>query len=106
MLIQTGDPSGTGWGGPGYAFENETHPELNFDSPGAVAMANFGSPNTNGSQFFITMVPLPDLNGQYTVFGRVVEGMNVIESLGPQDPTQNGPTGTAVRILSIKIDHK
>ena len=78
FMIQGGDPEGTGRGGPGYKFEDECRPDLIFDKPGKLAMANAG-PNTNGSQFFITTVPTPWLNNKHTIFGEVVEGQNVIE---------------------------
>lgn len=78
FMIQGGDPEGTGRGGPGYRFEDECRPDLIFDKPGKLAMANAG-PNTNGSQFFITTVPTPWLNNKHTIFGEVVEGQNVIE---------------------------
>jgi len=80
FMIQGGDPDGTGRGGPGYRFEDECRPELIFDKPGKLAMANAG-PNTNGSQFFITTVPTPWLNNKHTIFGEVVEGQKVIESI-------------------------
>jgi peptidyl-prolyl cis-trans isomerase A (cyclophilin A) len=69
FMIQGGDPTGTGMGGPGYAFRDETNPDLKFDRPGRMAMANSG-PNTNGSQFFITEVPYESLNGHYSLFGQ------------------------------------
>jgi peptidyl-prolyl cis-trans isomerase A (cyclophilin A) len=80
FMIQGGDPEGTGRGGPGYKFEDECRPDLIFDKPGKLAMANAG-PNTNGSQFFITTVPTPWLNNKHTIFGEVVEGQNVVESI-------------------------
>jgi cyclophilin family peptidyl-prolyl cis-trans isomerase len=69
FMIQGGDPTGTGRGDPGYKFKNETSPDLTFDRPGRMAYANAG-PDTNGSQFFITEVPYPSLNGGYTIFGQ------------------------------------
>jgi len=90
FMIQGGDPAGTGFGGPGYQFEDETKGSPHsFDKSGKLAMANAG-PNTNGSQFFITVVPTEWLTGKHTIFGEVVEGQNVVEKIvnsptGPQD---------------------
>lgn len=80
FMIQGGDPMGMGIGGPGYQFEDEIVKDLVFDCPGRLAMANSG-PNTNGSQFFITVVPTPWLNGRHTIFGQVIEGQKVIEDI-------------------------
>ena len=83
FMIQGGDPSGTGRGGQsifGRSFEDEFKPNIVFDKAGLLAMANAG-PNTNGSQFFITTVPTPHLNGRHTIFGEVVEGMNVVRKI-------------------------
>ncbi|HEX8992324.1 MAG TPA: peptidylprolyl isomerase [Anaerolineales bacterium] len=101
----TGDPSGTGFGGPGYYFKNEISLQLLFDKPGVVAMFNSG-PDTNGSQFFITYAPQIKLDGSYTIFGQVIQGMNVVESLTPRDPatTQGLPPGD--KILSVTIQEK
>jgi cyclophilin family peptidyl-prolyl cis-trans isomerase len=84
FLIQTGDPTGTGRGGPGYRFPDEIHPELRHDGPGVLSMANAG-PNTNGSQFFITHVATPWLDGKHAVFGKLVDGSNVLYSIEQGD---------------------
>jgi len=87
FMAQGGDPTGTGGGGPGYEFEDETSNGLVFDHPGLLAMANAG-PGTNGSQFFITYAPTDWLNGAHTIFGSVYQGMDVAELLRPRDPDQ------------------
>ena len=102
FVAQAGDPSGTGFGTPGYAFADEIS-DLKFDKAGVVAMANSG-PDTNGSQFFITYAPLPDLDGGYTIFGQVIEGMDVAEKLSPRDPNQTLglPPGDQIESVEIK----
>jgi cyclophilin family peptidyl-prolyl cis-trans isomerase len=104
-LAQTGDPSGTGYGTPGYAYKNEISPDLLYDGPGVVGMANSGA-DSNGSQFFITESALPDLNGSYTIFGHVIQGMDVVNSLTPRDPSQSGELPPGDKILSVTIEEK
>jgi peptidyl-prolyl cis-trans isomerase A (cyclophilin A) len=90
FMVQGGDPTGTGMGGPGYQFEDECPPDgPGFDRPGLLAMANSG-PNSNGSQFFVTVAPAPWLDGKHTIFGEVTEGYDIVERIagvetGPQD---------------------
>jgi len=100
FMAQGGDPTGTGGGGPGYQFVNEDS-DLTFDKAGVVAMANSGR-DTNGSQFFVTFVPYPGLNGNYTIFGQIVSGMDVVNGITRRDPSQN-PDYPGDTIESIKI---
>ena len=104
FIAQAGDPSGTGQGGPGYFFKNEVS-DLKFDKPGMVGMANSG-PDTNGSQFFITFAPVSHLDGGYTIFGQVINGMDVAEMLTPRDPEQGFILPPGDKIISVDIEEK
>ena len=103
IVAQTGDPTSTGIGNPGYYIDHEVHSSLKYDKPGMVGMANSG-PDTNGSQFFITMVPAPTLDGGYTLFGQVISGMEVLSKLTPRDPQSglNLPPGDKVIRVTIE----
>jgi cyclophilin family peptidyl-prolyl cis-trans isomerase len=105
FVAQAGDPSGTGYGGPGYAFRNESSPDYTFDGPGILAMANAGA-DSNGSQFFITYDATPQLNGSYTIFGHVISGMEVLESLTPRDPSSNADLPPGDLILKVTIEQR
>jgi peptidyl-prolyl cis-trans isomerase A (cyclophilin A) len=109
FMIQGGDPLATGTGTPGYSFQNEISPDLKFDREGRLGMANAGVPNTNGSQFFVTLAPKDFLNGGYTVWGQVVDGMDVVKAIG-KVPTKVGPGGEKsspimpVRLIRVTIE--
>ena len=105
FVAQAGDPTGTGFGGPGDAFDNEVSPDLIFDQAGVLGMANAG-PGSNGSQFFITLGPAPHLDGGYTIFGRVIEGMDVVNSLTERNPEQNANLPPGDKILSVSIEER
>jgi cyclophilin family peptidyl-prolyl cis-trans isomerase len=105
FMAQAGDPSATGIGWPGYRCSDELNPELIFDGPGVLGMANSG-PDTNGSQFFITLDAQPQLDGRHTVFGRVVEGMDVVESLAARDPQTVPPDEPGDHVLAITVEEK
>lgn len=100
FMVQGGDPTGTGRGGPGYDFKDEFDPKLRHDKPGVLSMANSG-PNTNGSQFFITHLPTPWLDGKHSVFGQVVKGLDVLMSIPPRDPMLLG--APAVKLQTVEI---
>ena len=99
FMIQGGCPSGTGTGGPGYTIADEFHPELRHDSDGILSMANAG-PNTGGSQFFVTLAATAWLDGKHSVFGRVVDGMETVRSIG------SAPTGPGDRPLEQVVMEK
>ncbi|MGB4596267.1 MAG: peptidylprolyl isomerase [Anaerolineaceae bacterium] len=108
FVAQTGDPSGTGMSGSGYEFRDEVSPELTYDEPGMVGMANAG-PNTNGSQFFITYLANDDvknLTGTYTIFGKVIEGMDVLALLTERDPQVDPSAPAGDKIITITIEEK
>ena len=102
FMIQGGDPSGTGTGGPGYTIKDEFNPELRHDRKGLLSMANSG-PNTGGSQFFITLVPTPWLDDKHAIFGKVVQGMDVVEKMGATKTDDQGRPLTEVKITKASV---
>lgn len=102
FMIQGGDPLGTGTGGPGYKFEDEVGGGPTFDGPGYLAMANAG-PNTNGSQFFVTVAPTPWLNGKHTIFGKVVEGQDVANAISKVPSSRDKPSIDVV-LTEVRIE--
>jgi cyclophilin family peptidyl-prolyl cis-trans isomerase len=101
FMVQGGDPTGTGMGGPGYKFGDEFHPSLKHDKRGVLSMANAG-PGTNGSQFFITHGPTPWLDGKHSVFGQVVEGLDVLMSIPARDPGNRNAPGVKITRVTIE----
>ncbi|MEV0613578.1 peptidylprolyl isomerase [Nonomuraea sp. NPDC050404] len=107
FMIQGGDPLGQGIGGPGYEFDDEIHPELVFDRPYLLAMANAGirfGKGTNGSQFFITVVPTPHLNRKHTIFGEVIEGQEVVDAIGKTRTDRRDRPMEDVVVESVTIE--
>jgi cyclophilin family peptidyl-prolyl cis-trans isomerase len=101
FMAQGGDPTGTGTGGPGYQWNDEPSAlALKHDGPGVLSMANAGR-NTNGSQFFITFVPTPHLNGKHAVFGRVSSGMDIVNSIRERDPGRDRQPGDTINSIEI-----
>jgi peptidyl-prolyl cis-trans isomerase A (cyclophilin A) len=105
FMLQGGDPLGNGRGGPGYEFEDEVHADLRFDRPHLLAMANAG-PGTNGSQFFITVVPTPHLNGRHTIFGEVIEGADVVDAIAKTETDRSDRPVKDVVVESVTIDRR
>ncbi len=106
FMIQTGCPHGTGYGGPGYTISDEFNSKLKHDCKGIVSMANTGRPNTGGSQFFITVAPTPWLDNRHTIFGKVIEGIDIIENISKVQRDRNDKPLKDVKINKVTILEK
>ncbi len=104
FMIQGGDPAGNGMGNPGFTIKDEFVPTLRFTKPGILAMANIGEPNTGATQFFITLAPTAHLNGQHTIFGEVVDGMDVVNKIGAVKTNADDKPLTPVRITALTFE--
>jgi peptidyl-prolyl cis-trans isomerase A (cyclophilin A) len=105
FMLQGGDPLGKGYGGPGYNFADEFHPDLRHDQAGILSMANAG-PNTNGSQFFVTLAPTPHLDRKHSVFGKVTSGLDVVQKIGEVPTDANDKPVTPVVMTKVTIERK
>jgi cyclophilin family peptidyl-prolyl cis-trans isomerase len=105
LLVETGDPSRTGFGDPGYFYDVESDPALTFDTPGMVAITSSG-PGTNGSRFFITLTEMPDQNGNHTIFGRVIEGLDLLMNLNERDPLDDILKAPEAIIQTITVEER
>ncbi len=106
FMVQGGDPTGSGMGGPGYKIRDEFHPDLRHDRPGILSMANAG-PNTGGSQFFVTHIATPWLDGRHAIFGEVVEGMDVVYAIRERDPQSDPQPGDEIERVEIEeVPHR